>query len=271
MRKGDLTIAFKAIGLSDLPDGHKRVAAALLDHFNRKTGRCDPSMETMALLLRLSRRSVVRALNRLVREGFFDRDRHGGNFYCNQYYPVWRKFREVEAKWASLRELHRSRFNRAKVSLPPCHAGHFDSDSDDTQTFPNNNHSYETNSEGLPNREIGSQSSDAIEVATTTMELIGQPVQRPARPVHVKHRAPSDVARDAAERRWNMALTLHVSANEALYARILERVDQPLSDAATAAEMKDPGSGLRYILTELDRSGLRTQTGAPPSIEGTPL
>ena len=199
MRKGDLTIAFKAIGLSDLPDGHKRVAAALLDHFNRKTGRCDPSMETMALLLRLSRRSVVRALNRLVREGFFDRDRHGGNFYCNQYYPVWKKFREAEAKWAGLRELHRSRFDRTKVSLPPCHSGHVDGDSDGTQTFPNNDHSYETNSEGLPNREISSQSSDAIEVATTTMELIGQPIQRPARPVHVKRRASSDVARDAAE------------------------------------------------------------------------
>lgn len=270
MRKGDLTIAFKAIGLSDLPDGHKRVAAALLDHFNRKTGRCDPSMETMALLLRLSRRSVVRALNRLVREGFFDRDRHGGNFYCNQYYPVWRKFREVEAKWASLRELHRSRFNRTKVSLPPCHAGHFDGDSDDTQTYSHHNNSYETNSEGLPKRESINQSSQAIEVATTTMELIGQPVQRPARPVHVKRRASSDVARDAAERRWNMALTLHVSANEALYARILERIDQPLSDAATAAEMKNPGAGLRYVLAELDRRALRSHKNAPRLSEGTP-
>jgi hypothetical protein len=65
-----------------------------------------------------------------------------------------------------------------------------------------------------------------------------------------------------------MALTLHISANEALYARILDAIDQPLSDAATAAEMKDPGAGLKYILTELDRNGLRTQPGASQSIEG---
>lgn len=270
MRKGDLTIAFKAIGLSNLPDAHKRVAAALVDHFNRKTGRCDPSMETIALLLQLSRRSVVRALNRLVRDGYFDRERHAGNFYCNQYYPVWRKFREADAKWATLRDLHRSRFDRTKVSLPPCHLSHPDSDFDVTQTSSHDNYSYETNSEGLPKKEFGGKSTQAIEVAKTTMELIGQPVQRPAQPVHVKRHASADVARDAAERRWNTALTLHFSTNEALYARILEEIDQPLSDAATAAELKNPGAGLRYVLAELDRRGLSPHQNAPRLSEGTP-
>ena len=85
LRKGVLTIAFKAIALSDLPTSHKQVAAALLDHFNRTNGRCDPSMGTLAFVLNLSRRSVVRALSRLVREGLFHSEKHGGNFYCNQY------------------------------------------------------------------------------------------------------------------------------------------------------------------------------------------
>ena len=58
-KKLDTTLALKAICLTDKLTGtEKRFAVALLDHFNRKTGRCDPSYETLAKLLGVNRRTV---------------------------------------------------------------------------------------------------------------------------------------------------------------------------------------------------------------------
>jgi hypothetical protein len=54
MTKGplDTLIAFKIICLSeDLSPTGRRVAAALIEHFNRRTGRCDPSHARIAALL----------------------------------------------------------------------------------------------------------------------------------------------------------------------------------------------------------------------------
>lgn len=256
MRKGDLTIAFKAIALSQLPTGHKRVAAAVLEHYNRVTGRCDPSMESLSLLLQITRRSVVRAINRLIREGYFKRDRHGGNFHCNQYYPVWGTFRAIDADWARRRDMHRARFDRTIMSLPPCQTSPLDGDSDVTQTIPIKNHSYETSSRGHPSIDIGRARMKKNEVALTTIGLITKPAQSPANQLHVKRPALGDAARDVAERRWNADLTAHYSQQPELYGRIIEAIDRPLSDAATDAELSFRGTGIRHILAELRRRDL---------------
>jgi hypothetical protein len=250
VRKGDITIAFKAIALSDLPTGHKRVATALLDHFNRATGRCDPSMETLSLLLQISRRSVVRAINRLIRERYFERDRHAGNFHCNQYYPVWETFREIDADWVRRRDMHRSRFDRTKLSLPPCQTSHLDGDTGVTQTCPNN-HSYETFSGGLPSEGNDRAAKKPIEVALSTMGSISKRVQLPAETFHVRQVKSSEAARDSAERRWNAALLGRYAQQADLYARIIEAIDRPLSESATNEELRFRGAGIKHILGEL--------------------
>jgi|SRR6267142_1857860 hypothetical protein len=52
-------LAHKAINLyDDLSGLEKRVAAANIDHYNRKTGQCDPSLGTIARLIDVSRRTV---------------------------------------------------------------------------------------------------------------------------------------------------------------------------------------------------------------------
>lgn len=256
MRKGDLTIAFKAIALTELPTGHKRVAAAVLDHYNRATGRCDPSMESLGLLLQINVRTVVRAINRLVREKYYERDRHGGNFHCNQYTPVWETFRAIDADWARRRAMHRSRFDRTKLSPPPCQTSPLGGDSDVTQTCPINNHSYETSSRGLPSVGIGGAGKNSREVAVSTMGSITKPAQTPAGRLHVKHPKPGDAARDAAERRWNMDLSRRYSGHAELYGRIVEAIDRPLSEAATSAELNFRGAGTKHILAELRRRDL---------------
>jgi hypothetical protein len=60
----DNLLAFKHIGLSEQLNGtEKQFAAFLIDSYNRKTGRCDPSEETAAFLLSKSQRSIIRAGN----------------------------------------------------------------------------------------------------------------------------------------------------------------------------------------------------------------
>jgi hypothetical protein len=87
-QKFDITLALKAIALTDRLNGtEKRIAVAVLDHFNRKTGRCDPSYETLAKLLRVHPRTIGRGVTKVVKVGFLKKVRHGGNNRCNSYRP----------------------------------------------------------------------------------------------------------------------------------------------------------------------------------------
>src|ERR1035441_9541561 len=113
----DILIAFKSISLApELSVTDKRVASALIDHYNRQTTQCDPSLDTLATLLGIHRRTVIRSINHLVRLKYFRRTRHGGNFHRNFYEPQWPRFREVEAEWQSRRLKHSQRFREEKLS-----------------------------------------------------------------------------------------------------------------------------------------------------------
>jgi DNA-binding MarR family transcriptional regulator len=99
-QKFDTTLALKAIALSDLlTKTEKRVGAAVLDHFNRSTSRCDPSQEMIAALLGINRRTVNRAIKKLVKIGYFKSFRHRGTRHCNSYLPSWPRFRAEEDCW----------------------------------------------------------------------------------------------------------------------------------------------------------------------------
>jgi hypothetical protein len=80
IQPNDILLAFKAIALSEKLNGtEKQVGAFLVDSFNRRTGQCDPSVDTQAVLSTKSRRTMFRAIDRLVRLRFFRRIRHGGS------------------------------------------------------------------------------------------------------------------------------------------------------------------------------------------------
>jgi len=258
MRKGDLTIAFKAIGLSELPPAHKRVATALLDHYNRHTHRCDPSMETLATLLGVSRRSVARAMKRLERDGFFKTYRHGGNFHCNQYAPIWPRFREVDAAWDQRRRGHRERFSRANLSPSPRQLSHTGDDADVIQTC-STNQSYVTCSDGLPKKGVSEATGPRDSIAATTMELIAKSSQRSAKRFHVKHPPARDAAREAAHRRWDNTLLKLFARDKGLYARIIEAIDQEMVDSTTDAELRKRGSGIDHLIGQLQARGLSLQ------------
>ncbi|MHB8271186.1 helix-turn-helix domain-containing protein [Bradyrhizobium sp.] len=131
----DTLIAHKMISLSDTLLGNdKRVAAALIDHFNRKTGQCDPSLNTIAELLGVHPRTVIRSIRRLVRTGFFRKVKHGGKFHRNSYEPMWLVYRQLDDVWKDRRKARRATFASPNVSL--CHGQprHPADDRDVTQT-----------------------------------------------------------------------------------------------------------------------------------------
>src|SRR6266436_3150172 len=109
-QKFDTTIAHKIINLMpELTGTDKRVAAALIEHFNRKTGQCDPGLDRIARLVGVSRRTVIRSVSRVVGAGVFHVVRHGGRSQRNSYEPVWLRFRELDALW-------KARFRGASTS-----------------------------------------------------------------------------------------------------------------------------------------------------------
>jgi hypothetical protein len=113
-------LALKAIGLTGKLNGtEKRIAVALLDHFSRTTGRCDPSYETLAKLLGVNRRTVGRGVTKLVKVKFFSMARHGGINNTNSYQPSWALYRDLEERWKRERRQHATRFARQEMSPSP--------------------------------------------------------------------------------------------------------------------------------------------------------
>jgi predicted transcriptional regulator len=131
----DTLIAHKIIALSgELSSTDKRVAAMLIEHFNRKTGQCDPSLDTMADLIGVDRRTVVRSVGRLVKSGLFRKIRHGGKFHRNSYEPMWMLYRQLDDTWRDRRRARRAKFVSPNLSLCRGQPRHSADDTDVTQT-----------------------------------------------------------------------------------------------------------------------------------------
>ncbi|MBL0375216.1 helix-turn-helix domain-containing protein [Rhizobium sp. KVB221] len=101
LQRNDVAIAQKAINLArGLSGAEKAVASAIIDHFNRKTGQCDPSIERLAALLELDERTVRRATAALSAEhGLFRKRSHGGKSFRASYAPIWSTFRAIVNEW----------------------------------------------------------------------------------------------------------------------------------------------------------------------------
>jgi hypothetical protein len=93
-------LAFKVISLMPgLSVAARRVACAIIDHFNRFDGQCDPSVTRLALLLGLHRRTVLRAIDELDSRALILKERHGGLSQRNSYEPIWDLLGKLEEEW----------------------------------------------------------------------------------------------------------------------------------------------------------------------------
>jgi predicted transcriptional regulator len=241
-QKLDTTIAHKQINLmSDLSGTDKRVAAAIVDHFNRKTGQCDPSLDRLAWLVGLDRRSVIRSINNIAVTGIIRKIRHGGHLQRNSYEPVWAHFRKLEAAW-NFRFSDRSRgAENPNMSPEECHAKQLLGGKPVTQTILNNQLN-----KTLLDSSVHLKAEEGRQPKAGTW-LASREATRADKSGSKNYR---EAARVAAARRWNNELNARFVGSEA-YAGIIEAIDTVIFEAATEVELSRRGAGLPYIMDQL--------------------
>jgi hypothetical protein len=232
VQPGDILIALKAINLApELKNNDRAVAAALLDHYNRKTGQCDPGLKRLALLVRICERTVMRSMDRIEAARLFRRIRHGGHLNRNSYEPNWRRFREIEAVWnARMKSRPASATKLSPATCQPCHP---DDDNAVTQTC-RSNLSKETCQRGLPKK----KGDKDVEFELKLPHSIAPTLR-------------SDAARTEAERRWTTDLHRQFSPLPLTYGDIIAAIHPEMQAAATDAELRHRGAGLAYIVLKL--------------------
>lgn len=239
VRPLDTLLAIKVINLMPgLRPSDRRVGAALVEHFNRKTGRCDPSQERMARLLGYCVRTIIRSTQKLERVGLFEKIRHGAYSNRNAYKPNWQRFAALQVEWN--KKLHEQSWSRrSEMSLDEGQSIHVSDDKPVTQTSKAN-----LQSQTCSNRK-------SIEASNTPPEFLNR-VRR------LSGSKSADAARVEAERRWTSALHRKFASMPVTYGEVIERIDRTLATAATDAELRDRGSGLWHILKALKLSDYQT-------------
>jgi predicted transcriptional regulator len=232
VRRLDTLLALKAVSLAlGLKENDRRVAATLIEHFNRETGQCDPGLKRIADLLGISTRTVIRSIQRLEAAGLFRKVRHGGHLNRNQYEPVWSRFQQIKAEWRA-RFARSARSQVTEMSPAGCQPCHISGDSPVTQTC-RSNPLKETCTKRPPRKEreerVSSPSSSTAAGGTRS----------------------ADAARVEAERRWTTALHEQFARWPVTYAEIIDLIGTAMQEAATDAEMLRRGAGLLHILREL--------------------
>ena len=71
-------LVFSICSRKDLDTPDKLVARSLIDHFNFKTGQCNPGYKRLALVCGIARSTVVEAIEELERKGVITCQRGGG-------------------------------------------------------------------------------------------------------------------------------------------------------------------------------------------------
>ena len=233
----DTLLAIKVINLMEgLKPSDRRVAAALIEHYNRDSERCDPGLQRLSALLGLCTRTIIRSTQRLEAVGLFKKYRHGGRSRTNYYAPNWPRFAEHRTTWD-----RRFRFaavaRGTKLSPSERHASHVEPDSRVTQTYKANLH------------------KQTYRDSRGSKESLATPTARKANSVACANSR--DAASVAAERRWTDALHQRFASMPVTYGEIIEAITPDIREAATKAEMNNRGAGLAYILRTLKLAGPR--------------
>lgn len=265
IRQNDLLFAYMALTLvAGLSGNDRRVAGAILDHFNKKTGQCDPSGDGLAAKLGIDRKTVVTATARLCGEyGFFRKVSHGGYGHRASYSPQWAQFRKIVDDW-------NVKMKGGETPSTEAETPHSVRRNDLTEWGENASQTDRINRSNKPTGTYGAcgnvaqgaapPASEAEENrqrkarAETVNGLLNGSQKRPAGARSPSH---AQAARQQAERRLDAdlrSLGLHA------HAEAIERMDEAMHADAAAAEMRRRGAGLALLRSRL---GLGGQRGPP--------
>lgn len=235
-----LMVARKALTVAGLSGHAIAVGAAILEHFNRSCGRCDPGLNTLADKVQKTVRHVRRGVTELKRAGLFVVRRHGGHHHANAYEPQWAKMRELVAGWEAGGVVTRrhAEADKADRSVP------------------------QTQKKILTSGEV--DRSDGRAASRGPRRPPAKPPQKPAdrRQTSLMFPIPGGraIAEQQAKSRLAMALTSHLSR---FGARAAERwrgeIGEDVWQRAVSAEVHQRDTGLRVLLDAL----------APVAVAGT--
>lgn len=254
--------AYKALAVApDLSANDRRVGGAIIDHFNKKTGQCDPSIERLSALLGVDEKSVRRATHRLCERGLFKKASHGGKSHRASYLPCWAEFRQIVGNWElrmrSRKCASNNGDNRAEMSGSTGQECPVEPGKNALQTPVINlskEPSFTTDGAGGNAAPSAPEGTDEKRAASRPKRgqrngsgngsgrHIDRLTQFRQLPRHQVSR--SQAADAAAVRRWYR--DLHALGPE-LEADAIERLTEETKNAVTAAERRQPGAGIRVI------------------------
>ena len=254
LQENDILFACKALNIMPgLSANTRRVAGALIDHFNRKTGQCDPSIGRLARMLDIDPATVKRATAELcsAERGLFEKVSHGGLSHRASYLPNWARFREFVTNWEARMKTGEGPAKGAKLRCSRAQ----NCDVKGRKTAPQTN--------------LINQSNKPICTLSTESQYAKPRVLNPAEPMNglLKGNKPpgaptlllpinggksvskGNAAWCSAERRLDRDIR---AFGQAKYADCIERMTPELMNAATQAEMERRGSGAGFVREALD-------------------
>ncbi|MEP3438627.1 MAG: tyrosine-type recombinase/integrase [Hoeflea sp.] len=248
------TSAKTMAGIPDLSASTRRVAAAVIDHFNKRTGQCDPSIGRLIKLLKISRAAVLRATNELDQLGLIERKSHGGKSHRTAYLPNWQKFRAFVEDWDhGMKTGDGPVEGRSKVSeLRPSQSQRRDLKGlkNETQTLRKNpsKKPIETDQAETPaaqNSELNKRKGASRLLKRTDLQR-QQSFLLPVKGGRSQSRF--EVFRKKAQQRWeNDLMRQGIERAEA----VMDWLTNEAIERATEAELTTPGGGLEFILSEM--------------------
>ncbi|MBO6892849.1 MAG: helix-turn-helix domain-containing protein [Roseibium sp.] len=262
LEPNDILFAQKAILLTpDLSAAARRVAAAIIDHFNKKTGQCDPGINRLVKLLGMSRATVIRATETLNELGFIEKQSHGGKSHRAAYIPNWQLFRQIVDDWDT----------QMKSKSGPEEVTKDEEKTTTKVSKQKHSRSQKCDVKGLNSATQTLRSNQSNKPFET--EQVETPVEKPQRPPDRgraqkalkngvwrsqtnfllpmeggKQNSRGEVARDAAQRRWELDAK---SQGEHVYAAVAEWITPERQHAATEAELKRKGGGFDFIAASM--------------------
>lgn len=269
LQKNDVLFAHKALTLvADLSAADRRVAGAIIDHFNKKTGQCDPGNARLADLLGMDARTVRRATSDLCDVyGLFSKVSHGGKSHRAAYTPNWKKFQVIvddwDARMRKKKEPSKEGCNRAELPGSLGRNGPVEQGETALQTLRRNPSNKPIAPSGAcgdaglgisprqeePKRKIQPEGRNGLLKGSA-----GQPNASQFRKPQVAY-SPSHEAAARAQAEKRLDADLRRLGWQA-YSEAIEHMDV---EAATTAEIRRHGAGLRLVMDQL---GARMLHGA---------
>lgn len=260
--ENDILFAHKALNLlAGLTDATRRVAGAIIDHFNKRTGQCDPGIERLATLLGIDRATVIRATEKLHELAFIEKVSHGGKAHRAAYLPNWERFRAIVEDWdarmktgnapgvdvtrdtddaAKVASVRRSRSQGCDVKRRTAA----------TQTLRSNQSKEPIERERVETPQAKppptSQQSGRNGLWTGSKPSRQRSLLLPISGGRSASHA--DAAKAAAERRWYAQVH---ALGERAEADVLDWMTWDRQEAATAAEIARKGGGFAFIVSEM--------------------